>query len=275
MNTPPTQDQSSKPPPIPGRFAFEPMPEGNSPALLIEALLKSPGRIIHELQNNWRATLATWLLLLALLGAAAYGVVVGSFSGGAQLWIAPVKISMGTLLSILICLPSLYIFACLSGIDARLRAVAGVLFAAVALSALLLIGFAPVAWIFSIDRLSGIHGCAAHRVLGDRNCIWITFVHRNGALSDRLNPKSLETVGTHFRAGLPTNDDHVASDCRKIGAFSPQREEILSRVLGRNSSGRIIKKMTRDGEIAQPESWIIRGSLFFGCKCDKFVADGR
>jgi hypothetical protein len=162
MNTPPTQDQSSKPPPIPGRFAFEPMPEGNSPALLIEALLKSPGRIIHELQNNWRATLATWLLLLALLGAAAYGVVVGSFSGGAQLWIAPVKISMGTLLSILICLPSLYIFACLSGIDARLRAVAGVLFAAVALSALLLIGFAPVAWIFSQSTDSVAFMAALH-----------------------------------------------------------------------------------------------------------------
>jgi hypothetical protein len=162
MNTPLTQDQSSKPPPIPGRFAFEPMPEGNSPALLIEALLKSPGRIIHELQNNWRATLTTWLLLLALLGAAAYGIVVGSFSGGAQLWIAPVKISMGTLLSILICLPSLYIFACLSGIDARLRAVAGVLFAAVALSALLLIGFAPVAWIFSQSTDSVAFMAALH-----------------------------------------------------------------------------------------------------------------
>jgi hypothetical protein len=162
MNTPPTQDQSSKPPPIPGRFAFEPMPEGNSPVLLIEALLKSPGRIIHELQNNWRATLATWLLLLALLGAAAYGIVVGSFSGDAQLWIAPVKISMGTLLSILICLPSLYIFACLSGIDARLRAVAGVLFAAVALSALLLIGFAPVAWIFSQSTDSVAFMAALH-----------------------------------------------------------------------------------------------------------------
>jgi hypothetical protein len=146
MNTPPIQNQ---PPRIPGHFAFEPMPEGKSPILVIEALLKYPGRIIHDLQNNWRAALTTWLLLFALLGMTTYCVVVGSFSGGPQMWIAPAKIAIGTLLSILICLPSLYIFACLGGIDARLRTVSGVLFAAVGLGALLLIGFAPVAWIFS------------------------------------------------------------------------------------------------------------------------------
>src|SRR5262249_7610720 len=110
MNKSPTQSQAYKPAPIPGRFAFDPMPEGASPPLVIEALLKYPGRIIHELQNNWRAALPLWLLSLALLGMLAYGVVVGSFSGGQQLCVAPVKIAMGTTLSIRICLPSLYIF---------------------------------------------------------------------------------------------------------------------------------------------------------------------
>jgi len=133
----------------PSRFAFEPMPAGKSPLLLIEALLKFPGRIIYELQTNRRAGLSGSLLALALVGMAAYGLVVGSFSGGAQIWIAPAKITLGTLFSILICLPSLYIFAGLAGVDVRLRTIIGVLFAAVALSALLLIGFAPVAWIFS------------------------------------------------------------------------------------------------------------------------------
>jgi len=85
MNTPPTQNQLSKPPSIPGRFAFEPMPNGAAAPLVIEALLKFPGRIIYELQNNWRAVLPLWLLSFALLGMLAYGVVVGSFSGGAQL----------------------------------------------------------------------------------------------------------------------------------------------------------------------------------------------
>lgn len=138
------------------------MPEGDSLLLVIEALLKYPGRIIHELQHNWRAGLAIWLFVVALFGMAMYGVVVGSFSGGSQMWIAPAKIGIGTFLSALICLPSLYIFACLGGIDARLRTVSGALFAAVGLGALLLIGFAPVAWIFSqstdsVAFMSGLH----------------------------------------------------------------------------------------------------------------------
>jgi len=158
------QNQAQPPPqlPRPSRFAFEPMPAGKSPLLIIETLLKFPGRIIYELQNNWRADLSGWLVALALVGMAAYGVVVGSFSGGAQMWIAPAKLALGTLFSAVICLPSLYIFAGLAGIDVRLRTVIGVLFAAVALSALLLIGFAPVAWIFSqstdsIAFMGGLH----------------------------------------------------------------------------------------------------------------------
>jgi hypothetical protein len=148
MITPSNQNQT--PPPIRNsRFVLEPMSNPGSPGVIVESILKYPGRIIHELQNEWRTALAIWLLLLALFGMATYGVVVGSFSGGPQLWIAPAKLALGTLLSVLICLPSLYIFACLSGIDAHLRTVTGVLFAAVGLSALLLIGFAPVAWIFS------------------------------------------------------------------------------------------------------------------------------
>jgi hypothetical protein len=158
------QEPAQQPSQLPrlSRFAFEPMPPAKSPLSIIEALLKFPGRIIYELQNNWRAGLSGWLLAFALIGMAAYGLVAGSFSGGAQMWIAPVKLVLGTLFSILICLPSLYIFAGLAGIDVRLRTVIGVLFAAVALSALLLIGFAPVAWIFSestdsIPFMGGLH----------------------------------------------------------------------------------------------------------------------
>ena len=102
------------------------------------------------------------MLLFALVGMALYGVVVCSFSGGAQLWIAPAKIALGTILSVGICLPSLYIFSCLGGIDARLRTVSGVFFAAVALGALLLIGFAPVGWIFSQSTDSAAFMGALH-----------------------------------------------------------------------------------------------------------------
>ena len=142
------------PPPIPNTraprtFIFEPMPENITPASVLETLLKHPGRIIHELQQNRTTALSLWLLLLGVVGMGLYGVVVGTLSGGAQMLIAPAKIALGTLLAMLICLPSLYIFSCLDGIEARIRTVAGIMFAAVCLAALLLIGFAPVSWIFS------------------------------------------------------------------------------------------------------------------------------
>ena len=78
-----------------------------------------------------------------------YGVVVGTFSGGEQLWAAPVKIAAGLMISALICLPSLYIFTCLSGSQARLVEFCGLLAGLLMLMTILLIGFAPVAWIFS------------------------------------------------------------------------------------------------------------------------------
>ena len=145
-----------------GRFTFEAMQNADSPVAIIEALLKTPGRLIHNLEHNWQARLALALILFAVIAMAAYGVVVGTFAGGVQIWIAPAKLALGTVAAALICLPSLYIFTCLGGVDARFRTVTGVLFAAISLSALLLIGFAPVAWIFSqstdsIGFISALH----------------------------------------------------------------------------------------------------------------------
>ena len=141
------------PPPIPQSttrsLVFEPMPEEPNPASILETLLKHPGRILHDLHHRRAASLSVWLLVLGLLGMTLYGVVVGALSGGTQLLVAPAKMALGTLLAMIICLPSLYIFICLDGIEARIRTVTGMLFAAVCLAALLLIGFAPVGWIFS------------------------------------------------------------------------------------------------------------------------------
>src|SRR5260370_41064186 len=73
----------------------------------------------------------------------------GTFCRGAQVWAAPVKIAGGLLFSALICLPSLYIFSCLGGSKARLVEVVGLVAGLLLLMTVLLIGFAPVAWVFS------------------------------------------------------------------------------------------------------------------------------
>ena len=89
------------------------------------------------------------MLFVAIVCSLVYGLVVGSFSMHAQLWAAPAKIAGGLVISALICLPSLYIFTCLSGSQARLAEMWGLLAGLLMLMTILLVGFAPVAWLFS------------------------------------------------------------------------------------------------------------------------------
>jgi hypothetical protein len=115
----------------------------------IEALLRHPRRMMFQLRQPGAGKLIAAMLFISIVCSLIYGVVVGTFSGGQQLWIAPVKIAAGLMISALICLPSLYIFTCLSGSQARLAEVFGLLAGLLMLMTILLIGFAPVAWIFS------------------------------------------------------------------------------------------------------------------------------
>jgi hypothetical protein len=115
----------------------------------VEALLRQPRRVAYWMREGGAGRLTLTLFLVTLVCSLVYGLVVGSFSMKDQLWKAPLKICAGLFLSAFICLPSLYIFACLSGARVRLSEVGGLVAGALALMTILLIGFAPVAWIFS------------------------------------------------------------------------------------------------------------------------------
>src|SRR5688500_16405439 len=91
----------------------------------VEAILREPGRIAATLRQQGQGRLISGMLVVAAFCAGIYGLVVGTFSGSEQLWAAPLKIAAGLLISGLICLPSLYIFSCLSGSAVRLSEVFG------------------------------------------------------------------------------------------------------------------------------------------------------
>jgi hypothetical protein len=116
---------------------------------VIEAILRQPRRVMFQLRQPEAGRLILAMVGIAIVCSLVYGVVVGTFAGNRQLWAAPVKIAGGLLVSALICLPSLYIFACLSGSQARLAEIFGLVTGLVMLMTILLIGFAPVAWLFS------------------------------------------------------------------------------------------------------------------------------
>ena len=144
---PPSPAAGSNPRPL-GDDPAERVPIIN-PIAAIEAILRQPRRLMYSLRQPGAGRLIAGMLFVALVCSLIYGVIVGSFSGGVQWWAAPVKISSGLLISTLICLPSLYIFACLSGSQARLAEMFGLVAGLLMLMMVLLIGFAPVAWLFS------------------------------------------------------------------------------------------------------------------------------
>src|SRR5437016_9215893 len=115
----------------------------------IEAILREPRRVMFQLRQPGAGRLIAAMLTVSVVCGLIYGVIAGTFSGGTQLWAAPIKIAGGLLISALICLPSLYIFSCLSGSQARLAEICGLVAGLLMLMTILLIGFAPVAWLFS------------------------------------------------------------------------------------------------------------------------------
>src|ERR1017187_5311396 len=93
----------------------------------IDAIARQPLRVMYQLRQPRAGRLILAMLFVAIVCSLVYGLVVGSLSMHAQLWAAPVKIAGGLVVSALICLPSLYIFTCLSGSQARLAEMGGLL----------------------------------------------------------------------------------------------------------------------------------------------------
>ena len=150
QSTPPLLSPSSGGPPSlpPGASPDEAVPIANLVGA-IEAILRQPRRVMFQLRQPGSGRLIAAMLTVSVVCGLIYGLIAGTFSGGTQLWAAPVKIACGLLISGFICLPSLYIFSCLSGSSARLSEVFGLVAGLLLLMTILLIGFAPVAWVFS------------------------------------------------------------------------------------------------------------------------------
>ena len=80
----------------------------------IESILRQPRRLMFQLRQPGAGKLIAAMVFVSIVCSLIYGVLAGTFSGGTQLWAAPVKITLGLMISAAICLPSLYIFTCFS-----------------------------------------------------------------------------------------------------------------------------------------------------------------
>jgi hypothetical protein len=162
----------------------------SSPTELVEALLKTPRTILHAAQGS-----RGMLLRLAGLTAgtcALAGFALALFSGGMQLVYVPLKAVAGIFFASLLCFPSLHVFSCLSGAEQRARDKLTALLMGTALTGILLVGFAPIAWVFSQATSSTPVVGAVHMAFLLAGC-WLgaSLVHRSLAA---MNPKPLGRI---------------------------------------------------------------------------------
>jgi hypothetical protein len=129
--------------------------DGPPPAHLVGLVLKAPRAFADLVAADRFGFRASLILLLAAAGFyAVYGVSMGAFSGGHTLWMTGLKVPLIALASIALCAPSLYVLLGLNGSPLSVRQAAAILAGAACLASLLLVGFAPVAWLFGVSTTS-------------------------------------------------------------------------------------------------------------------------
>jgi hypothetical protein len=140
----------STPPPIPS------LDTETGAGNIVTSLLKAPCRVADLIalqQKNLLADTAT-LLAAAVACHAVFGLAVGLFAGGSVAIMDSVKAPLIALGSLFLCLPSLYVFACVAGSPLSISQTVALGCSCLTMVGLILVGLAPVAWLFAVSSES-------------------------------------------------------------------------------------------------------------------------
>lgn len=127
----------------------EPAPVSREPRSLLGAfneLLTEPLALLERA----RAPLAK-LLFGALVGTGLYGAAAGFFQGGRQILLAGLKAPLILGMTLVLCLPSLYVLSSLAGARWTRRTFFATVAGFAATLALLLLALLPIGWLFSVS----------------------------------------------------------------------------------------------------------------------------
>ena len=91
------------------------------------------------------------LLICSSTFFAIYGAIMGSFAGGLQIPASAIKLPALYLLTLIICLPTLYFFDIISGSKRTFPQYLALLLAAMSIISVMLFGFAPITLFFRIS----------------------------------------------------------------------------------------------------------------------------
>lgn len=144
-NTPPGMSPSVVPPKIDDAAAMN----------IVTALLKNPQRVSESIAGQSDLLRDAVVLLAAAVGChVVFGFAVGMFGGLAVAVMDVVKVPLAATCSLFLCLPSLYVFACVAGSPMSLSQAFTLGCSCLAMVGLLLVGLAPVAWLFAVSTES-------------------------------------------------------------------------------------------------------------------------
>jgi hypothetical protein len=118
----------------------------------LAALLKAPWSLIPRIMADRDLPAVIGVLLFwGLVFHAVYGLAMGLFASPGVALVSAAKAPLIALFSVLLCVPSLYVFSCVAGVPVTATQVGALASAAVAMTGLLLLGLTPVAWLFSVS----------------------------------------------------------------------------------------------------------------------------
>ena len=124
------------------------VPQPRSLAGVFNELLIRPLAFLDRARNGGQASPFRMIAVSALCYAL-YGAAAGFFQGGDQILVAALKAPMIILFTLLLCLPSLYVFSAVSGAEWTRRSFLAVLAGFAGTLALVLLALLPVNWLFS------------------------------------------------------------------------------------------------------------------------------
>jgi hypothetical protein len=126
-------------------------------AQIVHALLRDPKDVATRCERpEGLRELAVTSLACICLGAAAFGAVVGSFRGGAQIAFSTVKLPLALLATLVVSVPAFHALTVGFGGKSKFSTVAALTLSASARAALFLLACAPVLWL-AVDLGFGYH----------------------------------------------------------------------------------------------------------------------
>lgn len=125
-------------------------PRPRGPLADFTELLVRPMSVVEQARRGEGPR--AWLLLAgAVVCWALYGAAAGFFQGGGQVLVSAFKAPLIVLVTLLLCLPSLYVFSSMAGVEWTGRSFLALLCGFAATLGLVMLALLPVGWLFSLS----------------------------------------------------------------------------------------------------------------------------